>query len=499
MGLKEKAITGVAWSAIENCGRHAITFVVFLVLARLLEPDDFGLVAIAGVFVAFVQVFRDQGFADAIVQRDKLKPEHLNTAFWTNVGVGVFLTVLGIVLAVPVASLLNQPQLAPIIRWLSLTLLFAALSGVQQALFRRQLAFKVLAIRSLVAVVAGGVAGVIMAVMGCGVWSLVGQQLVNGFVGLLVLWWSSDWRPKVRFSIKHFKELFGFGINVVGINALNFLNRRSDKLLIGYFLGPVALGYYEVAYKLLLTLTQLLTSVTSTVAFPTFSRLQKEPERLRQVFYRVTQLTSLAAFPVFFGITVIAPELVVAVFGEKWVPSVPLMQVLALIGILHSVYYFNNALIRAAGKPSWSLGLTALNSLINVIAFAIAVQWGILAVAVAYVMRGYLLAPLPIWVVKKLIKLNVWTYVRQYVVPLVGSLVMVATVAGFKHFFGSFIGLVLLLVICIILGASVYAVIILLIAPQLSRQIIDIAHLAIPVEVGGYRIRQVKQEKKNYF
>ena len=297
MNLRQKAVKGVVWSAIQSWGRQAIAFIVFALLARLLAPEVFGLVALAGVFLAFTQVFLDQGFADAIIQRQQLDPEHLDTAFWTNLCIGLLLTLLGIAVAGLVADLFNQPQLTPIIRWLSLSFLLRALSAVQDAIFRRNLAFKALAVRSLMAVFAGGLVGVTMAFMGFGVWSLVGQQLVDSLVQVIVLWLASDWRPRINFSAKHFKDLFSFGINVVGINILNFLNTRSDDFLIGYFLGSVALGYYSIAYRLLLIVAQLLIGVINGLAMPVFSRLQGEPEQLRKAFYTGTQLCSLVAFP----------------------------------------------------------------------------------------------------------------------------------------------------------------------------------------------------------
>ena len=195
MNLRQKAAKGVAWSAIENLGTQAIYFVVFLVLARLLQPEEFGLVSLAGVFISFMMVFADQGLSDAIVQRQDLEPEHLDTAFWINLGICALLAIFTFAAAGSVSSFFHQPQLKPIIAWLSLSFLFNGFSSVQQSLLRRQLAFRALAVRSLVATFASGIVGVVMALMGFGVWSLVAQQLINRVLAILGLWWASDWRP----------------------------------------------------------------------------------------------------------------------------------------------------------------------------------------------------------------------------------------------------------------------------------------------------------------
>ncbi len=480
MNIRQKAVKGVFWSVIQHWGSQTISFVVFSLLARLLNPEGFGLVALASVFIAFMEIILDQGLSQAIIQRQELDPEHLDTAFWANLTVGILLTTFSITFAEPVANLFNHPQLTPILQWLSLSFLFNAFSCVQQAIFHRQLAFKFVAMRSLGATLGGGTVGVIMALAGFGVWSLVGQKLTGAVVGALVLWGASDWRPKFNISVKHFRELFSFGISQMGFNIVNFFNRRADDFLIGYFLGPVALGYYTIAYRVLWVMTQLLITVSSQVALPTFSKLQAEPERLQRAFYTVTQLTSLIAFPTFVGVAMLAPELVQVLFGSKWQPSIPVMQILAFIGILHSMSYFNSTVMMAKGKPSWRLGVNCLNAVVNVIAFALVTRWGIVAVASAYVIGGYLTFPIYIYLVRKLIPLQAITYLRQYGIPIAGTLVMVVAILGAKHFLSSFMNLPASLAVYITIGAVTYALTIFLIAPNIFRQIMDFIQVAVP-------------------
>jgi PST family polysaccharide transporter len=472
--LRQKAVKGVIWSALDSWGRQVISIGVFIVLARLLDPQTFGLVALATIFLNFLQIFLDQGLSQAIVQRQNLDKEHLDTAFWVNLGVSGLATILSIACAGLIADLFKEPQITPIIRYLSLGFLISGFSSVQEAIFQRNLAFKSLALRSLLAAIIGGIVGITMAFMGFGVWSLVGQQLTNNFAQVLVLWWVSDWRPGFRFSQKHFKELFTFGVNVMGMNLCNFFNRRSDDFLIGYFLGTTALGYYSVAYRLLQILTQLLTGVIVKVSLPTFSRLQEDPEKLRNALYKSIQFTSLITFPGFLATVILAPEIVTVVFGEKWSPSIPVMQVLNVVGILYAYFYFNSSLMMAVGKPSWKLGLDFVQSVSNVIAFAIAVQWGIVAVAAAYVIRGYLMAPLTIWVVWKLIRINIKTYLRQGAVALAGTVIMLLAIAIVKYFLSNLVTDFVLLAISIFSGTIIYVLSIFLITPKLFRQLVNI-------------------------
>lgn len=480
MSLKRRAFRAVGWSTTRQVGEQALTFVVYLILARLLDPAAFGLVAMANVFLALVQIFVDQGLADAIIQRDEVETSHLDTAFWSSVLLGGLLALASFLLADVVAALFGEPDLATIVRWLSLNFPLAGLASTQQAILKRDLRFGSLAMRGLAARIGGGVAGVVMALTGFGVWSLVGQSLVSSMVGVITLWRVSDWRPSFRFSWGQFKELFSFGVSVLGNKLLNFLNRRSDNLLIGYFLGPTQLGYYGMAYRQLMIMTQLLIQPASSVAFSTFSRLQAAPGRMRNAFHKATRISSLVAFPGFIGLVLVAPVMIRGLFGAKWVPSIPVVQALAFVGILHSVSFFNPPVIKAVGKPSWTLGLNVINAVVNVTGFLIAVRWGIVAVAVAFVVRGYLLSPLPLLALRKLLRLDLKVYFRQFLEPALATLVMALGVLVMKSLMVQVNSPRIELVVYVVVGAALYLGTIRLINPSLLGEIMTFVRMALP-------------------
>lgn len=393
--FQQKIIRGIVWTALQNWGGQFGSLLVFFVLARLLQPEDFGLVALANVFLAFIQIFLNQGFPQALIQQQQqLEAEHINTAFWTNLVSGCVLTLLCVILAPFVADAFDQPQLTPILRCFSLLLLINSFTDVQEALLQRQFKFKFVALRSLLGLFLGGIAGVVAALSGLGVWSLVVQQLVYESVGAIVLWRASDWRPQLQFSWPHFHRLFGFGINILAFNFLGFINTRSDDLLIGYFLGPVALGYYSIAYRILKIMVQLLIDTVNQVALPTFSRLQSDLSAFRSTFYKATQLTSLIAFPCFLGVAVLAPDIVPLLFGKQWAPSVPVLQWLSIAGVFSSVSRFKGAIFMAMGKPSWRVWIGLLASALNIAFFTFAVRWGIAAVGLAYLVRTVIMFPI---------------------------------------------------------------------------------------------------------
>jgi PST family polysaccharide transporter len=487
MNLKQKATKGILWSFIQRWGSQLISFSVFLLLARLLDPKDFGLVAMSGVFIAFMKVFLDQGFAAAIVQRKAVDREHLDTAFWVSIGTSLLLMAIAWLSAGWVAAFYHEPTLARIIQVLSINFVFKALNSVQNAILTRNLAFKTLAVRSLIGIAVGGTVGVVMALSGFGVWSLVGYQLANSIIEVPILWAVTDWRPTFRCSAQHFRELFNFGIHVIGMNGLVFLNNYTDNLLIGRFLGAEALGYYTVAYRILTVLTTLLSKTTNQVAFPTFSKLQHDPQRLERVFYKATHFTSLLAFPAFLGLMPLAPDLVPIVFGDGWEPTIPVMQILAFIGILRTVFQFNGPVMMAMGRPDWRFKINIVNTVLNVACFVAVVKLGggILEVAIAFVVRSYLFAPIGLWLIQKLIKLNLRPYLHQFRTPIISSLAMISIILGLQDLLHPWMLDRYLLLLCIGLGALTYGLTVIYLEPNITRELRDLFKIALPKRKGN--------------
>lgn len=467
MSLRKSAVKGLLWSFVESWGRQGVSSLIFLLLARFLAPETFGLVALSDLFVSFMRLFVDQGFAQAIVQKEDLEDEHLDSAFWISLVLGVLLTVLSTPVAYLAASLYEEPKLVPIIIVISFGFVFISLSSVHEAVLSRNFAFKSLAIRSFIAILASGIVGVSLAYYGFGVWSIVGQQLSYGAISTLTLWFASSWRPKLRFSLSHAKELLQFGLNIVGFKIVDYFGLKADNMLVGYFLGPVQLGYYVVAYKLLLVMRQLLISVISKVALPVFSRIQNEPQKLRAAFYNVTQLSSFCTFPIFVGASVLSPEIVKAVLGEQWLPSSAAMEILLLLGPLHAISYYNSSIILAKGRPDLRLHIQIVNVIVSIIGFVLVVRFGIVAMALCCVVCGYLVFPLSILAVHKLIKIDFKKYLTQYIGPLTGSAVMAIVIHICTNYLEDITGPYSLLALCSIVGSVSYLPVAALFTPNI--------------------------------
>jgi O-antigen/teichoic acid export membrane protein len=479
LSLRKEAARGVFWTAVSNWGYQLTTLVIFAILSRLLDPTAFGLVALASVFVNLMALVEEQGMADALVQRADLEPEHLDTAFWVSVGLATVLAIGIGVSSTLIADLVNEPDVAPILVWLALSLVFAGLSSVQRAVLTREMRFASLTARRLVSVVVGGIAGVSAAFAGLGAWSLVIEILTRHVVSVVVLWTASPWRPGIRFSRSHFRELFSFGSSVLGFKLLRFGERRIDNLMIGSLIGATALGFYVVAYRLLNLLINATTSVMGTVAFPVFSRIQADSDQILRAYYKAIRLTGLISFPAFLGVIAIAPEATRLVFGSQWDASVPVMRVLAIAGVAQSLLFVNGVVLKSLGRPGWRLAIMALSVLVLVVAFAVTVQWGIIAVAWALVGVTYAFAPLWVGAVHRLIGLSPRAYLSQIGAPLGAALVMAAVVVGLKPLVDDW-GLAWRVPALVLAGMAVYGSILWATAKPMAMEAFRLIRLAIP-------------------
>lgn len=487
--LQRHAARGLTWTLVESWGSPLLGLVVFAILARLLTEADFGLVALAAVFMFLVATTVDAGLGDALIQREQVTQRTVNTAFWVAVLIAVVMTALGLLLASPIANVLGEPDLAPILQVLSSTFMLSALSSTPMALLRRELAFRQLAIRRLVAVVVGGVIAIALALAGAGAWALVAQHVVNALISVVVLWTVTPWRPGLEVSGVEFRQLFRFGRHVVSAEMLNFLSRHADNLLIGVFLGTGPLGFYAVAYKVLDITQHVLVSAAQKLAFPIFARLQHDRARLVRAYVRITRAVSIAILPGFIGLALVATEAIVIIFGDRWLPSVPAATILFLIGPVLSVQVFSGPLFNSVGHPEVTLRYRFVATVVNVVGFGVAVALfrDITAVAAAFVIRGYLLLPLILVWMRRYAGVPLSAHVAELRTPVAATAVMAVAVVGVKLLLAGRAGTGLLLAAEVFVGAVVFGASLYLLNRSLVREVVGFALQALP---GGERARR---------
>jgi PST family polysaccharide transporter len=296
-------------------------------------------------------------------------------------------------------------------------------------------------------------------------------------VGVLIFWSRSQWRRRFQFSWDSLKELSGFGISIFGSKLLNFFNQNTDNFLIGFFLGETALGYYAVAYRVLQVLTQLLVDTINQVALTTFSRLQQDPENLFRTFFKTLRLSSLVSFPIFLAVSVLSQELVIIIFGYQWQFAAPVMQILSLGGLVYLILFLNQSIFASVGHPEILLRLEILNVVFNVVACLIAVQWGILAVALAFVCSDFLVIPISLWLLKSILKLSLEQYFRQFLPALSCTTVMLMLIVACKLKVSSLWSPASTLLFCTLVGGLAYGLCLRLFYPLTFQEIKQLTQL----------------------
>jgi PST family polysaccharide transporter len=362
------------WALVMNWGRHGVQSTITLVLAGVLGPEAFGLVAMALVYLAFFQVFVGQGLTGALIQRPDLEPHDLDTAFWLVLVSTLALFGASVAAAEAWAAFNRTPDLARVVHFLAPTLLFQGLAVVHQATLQKQMDFKSLAIRSNVSVLVGGAAGLGLALSGFGLWALVAQQLLTSSMEMVLLWKLSRWRPRARFSWEVARELYSFSSRVL-LNKLGvFAHRRSDALILGYFFGPVALALYRMAERLMQLVIEFSTRSVAQVALPNFARLQRDPGALRAGVITTLKTSSIIGIPALAGLAVVGGTLV-ELIGDHWLPSAPVLQVLCLLGAARTLTLFTGSLLQAIGRPGLMATMTWSLALLNIASFTAAGFW----------------------------------------------------------------------------------------------------------------------------
>ena len=315
--LKQQAVTGVKWSAVDTVSRQVVSFVVTLVLARLLEPSDFGLVGMVSVFIGVSGVFVDSGFSQALIRKLDRTEEDNATAFFFNIFVGALIYVILFFTAPLIARFYNEPQLTSITRWISLMIPLTSLIIVQRALLTVRVDFRTQAKATITAVLISATVGITLAWKGYGVWSLVIQQLVGRSTSVIMLWVMAKWRPRARFSWQSFKDLFGFGSKLLATGLLNAVYDNLYRLVIGKVYSAKDVGYYSQASHFAGSPSGILTGILQRVVYPILCRVQNEGERLAHIYREFIKLSVFIVFPLMMGLAAVSHSVIVVLLGEK--------------------------------------------------------------------------------------------------------------------------------------------------------------------------------------
>jgi O-antigen/teichoic acid export membrane protein len=456
-GLRGQVFSGLAWKVLSQVVGQGGRLIVAVLLARLLAPRDFGLAGMCLVFSSLVLVFSDLALGAALVQREKLSDHDRATAFWTSVGAGIVFTLVGLAAAGPLAAFYDEPDVQPLLMVLSSTFLISSIATTHEALLVRELQFRAVELRVMVGLLFGAAAGVITALQGGGPWAIIAQQVTTALVTTILIVKRSPWRPTLRFSRAALRDMGGFSGFVLGHRLLYYIHRNADNLLIGRFVGAAGLGIYGLAYNVMLIPFSRIAGPIQQVLFPAFSRMQDEPERIAALWIRATRLVGAISIPALCGLVVVAPDFVPVVFGDRWNDAVPLIQILAWVGLLQSLQTLNTEILQARDRTSTIFRFSLVFFVAHLTAFVVGLHWGVVGVAAAYAISSTLVEPVFTWLTARAVGISPLRLVQSFWGVVQASVVMGATVYVVRSVLvtagaGEFVRLAL----CVLAGILVY-------------------------------------------
>lgn len=438
--LKIRVVKSVGWSTIDRWANRFLSFIVIAILARMLDAQAFGLLAAALIFTEYLEMFVSQGIGFAIVQRKVVEDGHLNAAFWLNTLSGAVLSIFLWMGSPIIAAWFGKIELTNILKSLSPLLFISGISRIQAALLTKDLKFKEIAIRNISGQIAGSAVGIVMAYIGFGVWSLVGQQAVKAIVGNAVLWIACKWRPGISMEFRHAKDLYSYGYKVFADQQVLYFASRLDEGLIGYYLDAASLGFYSIAKRLVAIFFDLFNSPIHSVTFPIFANIQTDLKQITDTFSKGVKIYLSVTLPVFAGLAAFSEESVRLVFGDHWILSAPAVSLLAIAGPFHFAPIFVHSLFQAVGGPVVPLSLNTLRAGLSLILFPIGSFFGILGMASAFTMKAVLGAICDLVFLKVLLKIPVGNLLWRVKTSLVLTILMLAIAFWVNHFLTSLFG-----------------------------------------------------------
>lgn len=438
---------------MERGGTQGIQFIVTIVLARILLPEEFGLIVLVTIFIGIAGVFVQSGFNTALIQKKNVDEVDFSSVFYLSLVASGLLYIFLFYTAPLVANFFEEPELEPVLRVLSFTLFFGAVNSIQIAVVARKMQFKKLFFSSVGAIIISGTVGLVMAYTGFGVWALVGQQLTNQLMVMVILWFTVKWRPKLVFSLERIKKLFSFGWKLLVSGLIDILYTNSQSLLIGKMFSPEILGFYNRGEQFPNLIVSNIDGSIQTVMLPTLSSHQEDRQRVKEIVRRSIVTSSFIVFPMMIGMAVIAEPLVKILLTEKWLPAIPFLQIFCASYALWPIHTANLQAINALGRSDIFLKLEIAKKIFGLIILAISMPFGVYAMAIGVLITGIIATFINTYPNLKLIDYSFKEQWKDILPSLLLSLLM-----GFVVYSIQWIGIApaLTLILQVFVGVVVY-------------------------------------------
>ncbi|WFS26062.1 lipopolysaccharide biosynthesis protein [Rhizobium rhododendri] len=466
-GRSKAAIRGVVWSSISNFVPTILGFCVFIASSRVLTTREFGIVAFSTVVVTVFTAFCPFGLGEALVREKNLKTIHLDTIFWFVVLFGLSIYAVLYANSNYIAYQFGDDESSSTIRVIGLRVIFDSLGLVPNALLSRSMSFRSIAIRGIVSSSCAAALCILLLYLRMGYWALVASQVLSAAVISLGAWSASGWRPRLRFSLRSVRDLLKYGAWASANFMISIIS--LDQLFIGSFIGSSQYGLYGFARRIFQLATGLMTGAINAVSYSLLSSLQEEKAKLKDATLLAIFAASLVAFPAFCGLALVARYLIPTLFGDKWLPALPILQALCVVAIVLSIDSIQSSLIRSQGKVRFWIAYQAMDQILSIIIVVSIHSYGAPLIAQSLAFKSVMIFPFSIWLTLDTLQCSLSSYLRQMIPATCGTTLMalvVLIVNRFATFSTLEVGL-----LAVSLGGIVYITAVLLIAGPKLRQL----------------------------
>lgn len=432
-GLKDKTVNGIGWSAIDNVAQYVVSFIVSIVLARLLTPDDYGLIGIIAIFTTICSTLIDGGVSAALVRKKNATADDYNTIFFLNLGMSVLLYVVIFFCAPLIARFFDREELVLLTRISTIGMIIGAISSIQQTRLIKLIDFKTPAKITIIAAIVSGIVGIVMAAMGCGVWSLVAQSLTSQTLRTVLLWVLNKWAPQLRFSYKSFKELFGFGWKMMVSHLLTNIWMELYQVVVGKFYSPATLGQYTRAKGFSQLFSKNLTGVVQRVTYPVLSDIQDDKDRMKNAYRRIIKTTMFITAISMFALGAVSEPLIYCLIGPKWHEAATYLPLISIAGSLYPLHAINLNMLKVQGRSDLYLGLEIIKKIIALAPLFVGAFVGIMPMLYVNLLTGLIAYFLNSYYSGKLLGYSSWMQLKD-VAPSYGVAFTVALSVYFFKF-----------------------------------------------------------------
>lgn len=484
MSLRAKASKGVVWVAIERFGQQFLQAVIFIILARLLTPEDFGLIAMLMIFFAIAQSFIDSGMGQALIREKEISDHDRATVFWFNLLLSLLFYAILFLSAPWIAAFYDRPELIDLTRFMGLAVIFFGVAIVQRSEMTQQLEFKKQAYAQIPAIFIAGIVSVLMAYFGFGVWALATQYLLMALISSLTLWFLQPARILIEFNKDSFKRLFGFGFKLLLSGLLYTTYKHIYKLVIGKFFEAATLGFYTQAQKLKQLVTSNLIGIIQKVTYPLLSKAQDDQERLKRGYRQVIKVSSFVIFPSVIMLFILAVPIMTILLGEQWEPAAPFLQILCISGVLYHLHAINLNILKVLGRSDLFLNLEILKKVNTTIAIIVGLQFGIWGLLIAQVLSSYIALFINTYYSAKFLNYPVSEQVVDVFSVMLLSLPIVVIFGGLSWYYPA--ESVLMLALYMSLSILAYLFFNLFFRTETSQNVIEILNPYLPQRIKNF-------------